>query len=193
MPIDATAYSRQLMALLPPGVVWNLEATSKLSAFFTALAQELARVDARAAALINESDPRTVSELLPEWEAMLGLPDPCVSVDQTTAERLRGVLAKYIAQGGQSLAYFIAVAAALGYTVTLTEYRQSTVEDDCETPCYGVAWAYAWQANAPLNTVNEMTVNDDVEQPFAWWANQALECVLGRLKPSHTTLIFAYS
>lgn len=191
--IAADAYARQLRALLPPGAVWNLEATSKLSAFVTGLAQELGRVDARAAALIDETDPRTITELLPEWEAMLGLPDPCVAIDQTTAERVRGVVAKYIAQGGQSAAYFIAIAAALGYVITVTEFRQYTVEDDVEAFTYGAAWAYAWQVNAPLNSVNEFTVNDDVEQPLAWWSNQALECVMTRLKPAHTVVRFAYT
>ncbi len=191
--LDGEAYGRQLQRLLPPGVLWNLEVNSTLTAFFTALAQELARVDARANSLMNESDPRTMTETLPEWEAMLALPDPCVSFSQSTAERARGVLAKYIAQGGQTVAYFIEIAAALGFTITITEFREASVEDDVETPMTGAPWAYAFQVNGPLVTIHEQTVEDDVEQPLRWWGNDALECIMRRLKPAHTSVVFSYS
>lgn len=193
MAKSADEYAGQLAALLPPGAVWNLDADSKLSAFWFALAQELARVDLRADALVNESDPRTISETLPEWEALLGLPDPCVSFDQTTAERVRSVVAKYIAQGGQSPAYFIEIAAALGFTITLTEFRPYTVGMAVNLPICGSTWAYAWQVNAPLASVQKMTVADAVDNPLRWWENEILECVMKRLKPAHTSVLFAYA
>lgn len=193
MARTANAYAHQLEALLPPGALWRLEADSKLRAFMVALAQELVRVDVRADSLINESDPRTLSETLPEWEAMLGLPDPCVSFDQTTAERIAGVLSKYVAQGGQTTAYFIEVAAALGFTITITEFTPFTVGSVCSMPIYGAAWAYAWQVNAPLQSAEYFTVADSVDDPLGWWSNQILECVMRRLKPAHTSVLFAYA
>jgi hypothetical protein len=81
------AYARQLKALLPQGVAWNLEPDSMVSRVMLALAEELARIDGRAAALIQEIDPRTTLELLPDWERMLALPDICAPAAQTLQER----------------------------------------------------------------------------------------------------------
>lgn len=61
-----------MKALLPPGKLWRMVA-STLADFLLACAQELARVDARADALIEEADPRTTTELLPDFELDLGL------------------------------------------------------------------------------------------------------------------------
>lgn len=193
MAKSADAYARQFTALLPPGAVWNLAVASKLSAFMTGLAQELARLDLRADALMNESDPRTISETLSDWERMLGLPDPCVAFDQSTAQRVGGVVAKYIAQGGQSPAYFIEIAAALGFTITITEFSQFTVASTCDQALYGAPWAYTWQVNGPPQSPEDFTVVASVDDPLRWWSNQILECVMTRLKPAHTTVRFVYA
>jgi uncharacterized protein YmfQ (DUF2313 family) len=166
---------------------------STISAFMMGLAGELARIDQRGDALINESDPRTIAETLNDWERMLALPDPCVSFDQSTAQRVGGVVAKYIARGGQSPAYFIEVAAALGFTITITEFTPFRVNDTCDKPCYGDDWAYTWLVTAPTQSVEYFTVADSVNDPLAWWGNQILECVLSRLKPAHTIVQFAYA
>ena len=71
--LAAAAYARMMKALLPPGKKWNLQPDSTLTAVFLACGDELARISQRSADLIEESDPRTTSELLAEWERMLGL------------------------------------------------------------------------------------------------------------------------
>lgn len=40
-------------------------------------------------------------------------------------QRQRAVVAKLFGIGGQSAAYFIRVAKALGYDITVTQYRQA--------------------------------------------------------------------
>jgi uncharacterized protein YmfQ (DUF2313 family) len=94
--------------------------------------------------------------------------------------------------GGASRAYFIGVAAALGFEIALTEFRPHTVNDDVEAEILGDAWAFAWRVNSAEATVINLVVTDDVEQPLAAWGNELLECALGRLKPAHTVLLFAY-
>ena len=54
------------------------------------------------------------------------------------------------------------------------------------------AWAFAWAVNATSTTVNELTVDDTVDDPLAYWGNAILECVLERIKPAHTYVVFAY-
>ncbi|MGH9349378.1 MAG: YmfQ family protein [Vicinamibacterales bacterium] len=193
MGLSVAAYARQLHQLLPPGAAWQTEPGSRLKALLLGIAEELARVDGRAMALIDESDPRTTLELLVEWERVLGLPDPCVPGEQSIAQRRIAAAARFTALGGQRAAYYIAVALALGYDITVSEFTPHDVDDDVEVPLVGEAWAYVWQVNAPTNSVGELTVEDTVEDPLAWWGNAALECVVSRLKPAHTHVIFAYA
>lgn len=191
--MDANAYAREFQQLLPRGAAWNLEPGSTLTRLLLGLADEYARVDDRAKVLVDEWDPRTTLELLADWERVYGLPDPCVGSDPSVVQRRNSLVAQIINLGGQTPAYFIAVAAALGFTVTITEFDEYSVEDDVDAFINGPAWAYAWQVNAPLNTVFEMTVDDLVSDPIASWGNEVLECVLERIKPAHTDVLFSYS
>lgn len=86
MGLSAAAYARQMKALLPPGKVWRM-VESVLADFFLACGQELARVDARADSLLEESDPRTTTELLPDFERELD-----ITASGTLAERRARVI-----------------------------------------------------------------------------------------------------
>lgn len=72
MGLGAEAYARMMAALLPPGRLWRL-VDGVLSKLLLACADELARLDARVDDLLDEADPRTASELIPEYERELGL------------------------------------------------------------------------------------------------------------------------
>lgn len=191
--MTADDYLSQLQALLPQGPAWPRDSSATLTMLLQAMADELARIDNRAAQLIEETDPRTTDELLADLERVAGLPDTCVATSQTTAQRRAALHAKLTTLGGQSAAYFIALAASLGYTVTITEFDQHTVADDVNHPLYGQPWQFAWQVNAPQDTVGVFDVNGTVDDPLAWWGNEALECSINRLKPAHTHVLFAYS
>lgn len=189
-------YLRQLQALLPPGPAWTRDDDAVITRLLAALSAELERVDGRAWQLIEEADPRTTAELFTDWERVVGLPDECVEAfgdEQTDAQRRVSLIGRLTTLGGQSPAYFIGAAAAIGYAITITEFAAFDVNDDVDSFLYDDAWNFAWQVDAALNTVTEFTVDDTVDDPLAAWGNALLECVLGRLKPAHTTIIFAYS
>lgn len=190
--MDAAAYLAQLQALLPPGAAWPREPGAVLTRVLTPVAGELARVDARAADLRREADPRTTLELLPEWEAECGLPDCCGGVADTLEARRARVVQQLLARGGQSRAYFLALAAALGFTVTITEFNHYVCELDCEQPVYDEPWRFVWRVDAAAVTVHELTAETVCEAPLAWWGNQVLECVIRRRKPAHTHVLFGY-
>lgn len=193
MGMTAADYLAQQQALLPQGAAWPREADATLTQLLNAFAEEFARIDGRALNLIEEADPRTTSELLADWERIAGLPDTCVTTSQTTAQRRAALVARLTTVGGQSAAYFIALALSLGFSITITEFQQHTVEDDVNHPLYGQPWNFAWQVNAALDTVGYLTVDDTVDDPLAWWGNDALECMINRLKPAHTLALFAYA
>jgi uncharacterized protein YmfQ (DUF2313 family) len=196
MGVIATDYLAQLQALLPPGPAWPKDADAPLTKMLSGLSQELARVDARALQLVEEVDPRTTAELFADWERVAGLPDACVVAfagDQTAAQRRASLVGRLAILGGQSPGYYIELAASLGYAVTITEFSEHNVNDDVEHDLYGTAWNFAWQVNAELNTVIEITVESLVDDSIAIWGNELLECVLKRLAPAHTTVLFSYT
>lgn len=195
MALTATDYLAQLQALLPQGFAWPRQADAALTKLLLAWADEMARIDGRAADLVEEVDPRTTAELLADWERVAGLPDSCVvayGVTQTAAQRRNALVAKLTTIGGQSAAYYIALAASLGYTITITEYKTFTVRSKVNDPLNDLPWRFTFTVNAPLNTVRRFTVRSAVNEPLAAWGNELLECVISRLKPAHTHVLFAY-
>jgi len=198
MALTATAYLAQLQALLPQGFAWPRQADAALTNLLLAWADELARVDGRAADLIEEADPRTTAELLADWERVAGLPDPCVEAlagTQTTAQRRAALVAKLTTIGGRSAAYYIALAASLGYTITITEFSpfqagHSAAGDALSND----GWTFVWQVNAPEASIVEFAAGrSSAGEPLRSWGNELLECVINRLKPAHTHVLFAYA
>lgn len=196
MALTDTDYLRQLQALLPSGPAWPKDDDVLLTRLLAGLSEELARVDGRAWQIAEEADPRTVAELFTDWERIAGLPDACAVAfggTQTTAQRRVALVGRLTTMGGQSPAYYIALAASIGYAITITEFRAHSVEDDVNYALFGSAWNFAWQVNAALNTINEITVDMTVEDPLAAWGNALLECVITRLKPAHAAVLFSYT
>lgn len=196
MALTADDYLRQLQALLPPGPAWPQDDDAPSTRLLAGLAAELARVDGRTRLLAEEADPRTASELFADWERVAGLPDACAVAfggPQTSDQRRAALVGRLTTLGGQSRAYFIGLAAALGYAITITEFHEHTVDDDVDHPLMGEDWNFAWQVNAALDTVHELTVDDTVDDPLAWWGNALLECVIERVAPAHTIVLFSYT
>lgn len=188
-------YEAQALALLPRGPAWPWAPGAPVQQLGSGWAYSLARVHGDVVALIDEADPSTTFELLGDWERVAGLPDPCALAfggDQELGQRQASLLAKITSAGGQTPAYYISVAQSMGYDITITEFREHTVDDDVDAELHGEPWAHAWSINAQASTVTELTVDDTVDDPLAWWGDAALECVFERIKPSHTVLIFTY-
>lgn len=196
MALTDSDYLLQLQALLPNGPAWPRDDQATLTQLLSALSVELARVDGRAMTLIEEADPRTTAELFLDWEHVAGLPDACAEAfggEQTLDQRRAALVGKLVTLGGQSPAYFIGLAAAIGYAITITEFHAHTVNDDVDYSILGEDWNFAWQVNAALNTVSELTISSGVDEPLAAWGNALLECVINRVKPAHTIALFSYT
>jgi len=136
-------YREAFLALLPQGQAWPKRALdSVLWKTCDGLNQYWGHVDSRAADLLEqESDPRITLELLPDWERAWGLPDPCYEAPQTIGERQRALVQRMTMIGAQSRQFFIDLAAYIGYTITITEYRVFVVGiDRCgDNRVYGTA------------------------------------------------------
>lgn len=192
---NSADFQAALTSLFPRGPAWNRTLQGLMPALRGALADAFAALHARILVFTEqESWPPTSVELLPDWEAEYGLPDPCTPASPTLEQRQAALAAREAAQGGQSPAYFMGVAAALGFTVMIVEYAPAECGvTTCGQPMNGSDWVYAWQVNAPSVTVTYAAAGHSVcGDPLSSFGNAVLQCVLNRIKPAHTVLIFAY-
>ena len=96
--------------------------------------------------------------------------------------------------GGQSPVYYIGVAAALGYTITIDEFAPVKFGTTrFGSPWYGAAWKYVWRVNVS-NAAKFPAKFGSARfgDPWTSYSGQQLTCVLNRLEPSHTILIMNY-
>lgn len=195
MALTTQDYLRQQQALLPQGVIWSREDDSSLTGLLTAFAAAFSAVDSRAWQLLAEADPRQTAELLADWERVAGLPDGCsVGATQSIAQRRIALISKLVRLGGQSQGYFISLAAALGYTITITEFRPFRAGQSHAGDAVATNWEFAWQTNGALNSITPFRAGQSgAGDPLNSWGNAILECIINRVKPAHTAVIFTYT
>jgi uncharacterized protein YmfQ (DUF2313 family) len=180
--VTAQDYRDQLHALLPKGAAWPRRLTTVWSGLLSGLAEELARVDGRGLDLIEEALPDTTLEMLSDWERVMGLPDECLPRDDSVESRRAAVLAKLIAQGGQSRAYFIGLAASLGYPgAWIEEFVPFTAGSQCNDPLNSDPWCFVWWLHVPQRG------------PDSDGRDRALECLINRYRPAHTHVTLRYA
>jgi uncharacterized protein YmfQ (DUF2313 family) len=183
--------------LLPRGRIWHRGWGTVQAEDLITLFPQTVRLNQRALDVLRETFPCTTDELLPEWEATLGLPDPCIGELATIQQRQAAVCAKFAARGGQSAAYFVALAAALGFTITITTFRPFYAsEGRVDEPLFDEQWAYVWQVtivNPSQAFVYFRVDQSTVDEPLVAFGNSVLECLFNAMKPAHTEIIFAYA
>jgi len=195
MAYSAEQYRTQLKALLPPGKAFPRERGTTLDALLDAMSQELARIDARIDRLPTEALPSTTSELLADWERVAGLPDSCSGLLADTMQARRNdLVSKLVSRGGQSPAYFIEIAAALGFEVKIEEFRPFQAGwSSAGDPLTNGDWQYTWRVRAPEVTVVPFRAGQSAAgEPLRVWGNDGLECRIRKYAPAHTHVFFAY-
>ncbi len=189
-------YQEMLAALLPPGPAWEPEQAPAVHRVLAGLAPEFARIDARANDLLNEMDPLTVRELVPDWERVMGLPDPCLGPAQSFEERQKAVRRRHVAVGGQRIAYFLELARELGYPhARITEHRAPRYGRSR----FGVArfgtWGqqYVWTVHLGQRLAVGRRWGVSVwGERFGANPGEGVECVFRRHAPAHTLVLFDY-
>jgi uncharacterized protein YmfQ (DUF2313 family) len=176
MTRDFNQYARLLKSLLPRGRAWNKE-DPILSQLLSGKAVELARVDSRVDDLLRERDTRTTVELITEHEEDFGL----AAGSQSISQRQVSLNTKLKATGSLMPSYYIALAAALGYTITIELY----------TP----AWAGLWTAGQPCGDQQNLfywTINIHIitsEPPAFATYDDLIDLLIHRI-PAHTKVIY---
>ncbi|WMT13343.1 YmfQ family protein [Serratia fonticola] len=192
-PVES--YSQALQSLIPFGLAWPRDPDAVQAAVIRALATSFQRSDSDAISLLKGGFPATATILLTEWEKSLGLPDDCsIGEVDTIAKRQAAVVSKFISTGGQSKSYFIGIAKALGYTITIKEFRQARAGlSVCGDSLNGDDWPFVWLVEAEDTTViNAQAGISYCGDPLRSWGNKQLECRMNALSPSHTIVKFGY-
>ena len=194
--VDARAYLAQLAGLLPPGKIWNSDRDTVLGQFLEALAEQLANIDLRAVSLLTDIRPNTTTNLIDDWERVLGLPDDCSETDAATLnDRRAAVISKLQVKDNLSAGSFIALAATFGVVITVEELDRQRAMAGTTLQTNQGRWRFVWWIELPATRINRLNVLSDVNTPLlvAETTYSELECRLRKLAPAHTLLIIGYS
>lgn len=194
---SALDYLWQVQRLLPRGRVWQRGWGTLQAAYLITLMPTWARLHASLNGIVADVFPCTTVAMLPEWEATLGLPDPCVQPPLATLQqRTAAVCGKWSARGGQSVEYFERLAAGLGFQITIQTFAPfRTGRSRTGDRLYSEEWAYAWRIDVQGNVgsiVYFRTGQSAAGEPLQTWGIAQLECIIGAMAPAHTIPIFAY-
>jgi uncharacterized protein YmfQ (DUF2313 family) len=212
---DGESYGYAFADLFPQGQAWPRERSTTFMGAVYGLADYWGFVDSRAADLLEiEADPRTTHELLPDWERAWGLPDPCLTLPVTEEQRRDILVEKITRLGAQSRQFFWNFSRQIvGTKIYIQEFSPFTcglsqVGDTRPGPEGG--WEeghYRWEIGRPEirfywrvrplgKTLHWFRTGRDNcgEDPMCRiLPDVALECILTRLKPAMTDIVFDYS
>lgn len=196
---DAEAYAGQLRQLLPRGPAWDFPPDGVFAGLLGALGEEFARIDLRALDLVEEADPRTTLELLPDWERVAALPDACAGAPDNVRERQIALHHKLTRLGSQSRAAYIEMAARIGYSITIEEHHPARIGVRLGTNLNGPDWAFAWTVHVrPFPGLGQQLtfavarLGDRLGVRLRGFGALDIECLIRRSAPAHTVVLFSY-
>jgi len=187
-------YRSPIAKFYPGGKAWENVRRDEIG-LLGALAAELCRMDERAKDLLEEIDPRTSTELLEDWEALLGIPDECTMSLTDIEERRSQAGQKLAAQGGMTAEFYEAVAERLGFNAIVTDYKSfrvgtSRVGDPLSNPfdpdkdvfrvgrnrvgesLKTFGWRYTFEVNVEATSVEPFRVGENrVGDPLVLFEN----------------------
>lgn len=187
-------YRTLLVNLLPRGKAWPRDRRFEVYNMLAGLAEEFLRIDLRVDQLLLEADPRSTTEMLEEWEAVVGIPDGCAPPAPTLDRRRRDIVARLTQQGALNKQFYIDFAAYLGFTITIQEYRPFRAGvSSAGDPLSNGDWVYAFTVRGPVETINFFSAGrNQAGDPLANWGNAFLECAINKRKPAGTIALYAY-
>lgn len=182
---------RQLVDLFPKGIIWNIPSTPDTlwGALLASFADERVRTEEDVTSLLIEAIPGLSTELLSDWERILGLPDETYPENPTIEQRRLLVHNKYVTKYVEmSISFYEQLALDFGAVVTIDDaaaggepFRvdQSRVD---RTPALGIDGARlnsTHLTNTWIATISGTATNKDI-----------IHKLFLKYKPAHTLLIW---
>ncbi len=195
MSRTADQVAEGLRALRPLGFASAADPDTYVAAHDRATAEEWARLETSAEALLAEIDLRQAVYLLPDYERVLG-PDPC-GRDQlalTDADRRTLAYQRWTRAATVCAGYFEGMAAELGIALTVQEFPLSY----CDTSVCGdelVPWPRHcdFLVTLPATRTWDAICGDAVAaDPLGGFTGNLMECVIRAESPLHAAPYFSY-
>jgi uncharacterized protein YmfQ (DUF2313 family) len=160
-----------------------------------AFAPSFQRASTAALDLIADAFPETTVDFIPEWQAALGLPDPCAGPAPTIVQQRQQIVARLTDSGGQSRSYFISLAQRLGYTISISNDAPFRCgQSACGQHLGTQDWFFNWIVSAPLYTINPFLAGQSTAgDPLSTNGNGVLICEIQERQPAHTVLNFNFT
>ena len=141
--------------------------------------------------LVQEMFPDTANLLLPCWERVLGITPPAGATLQS--RRIAATAMVAATPGDIKQPYFVALAAKMGYTVTIDSLTPFMAGwGRAGDPLYIADAIYIWivtVANQPLFQFR--SGQSAAGEPLSWWSEPGgLQTILNDLKPADVYLAF---
>lgn len=138
------------------------------------------------------SNPGQAGTLLAHWERVLGLSGK----DKPYQQRLTAVLTKINATGGLSIPYFMRLAEAAGYRISIEEpqpFRAGESRAGERIAPEDIIWT--WRVNVAGNSQKMWLFRaggSAAGSRLSEYSDSVIESVFEDLKPAHTWVGFAY-
>lgn len=153
--------------------------------------------DAAITALGGEFFPNTTDALLTEWERVYEITPPAGA---SLESRRLALVGKYQEAGDIKRPYFVALAAAMGYTIYIDDYTESQAGwQTAGAELLEEPWIYL---TAGVGLAGDTLASEDVRLPWLWeivvlavpavLPSPSLEQVFADLHPPHYQLNFTY-
>lgn len=168
-------YRQALLSLLPTGPIWSKVEGGILWYWANIIGESYKRNSVDALNLLTVAFPATATDLLPEWENTLGLPDPCLGYVEDINKRQKMVVGRLTDPIGNSANYYIQYAKnQFDQDITITQYAPFRFGTRFGHPFGNEKWSHTWK-------ITSHNKNQDY-----------LGCVFNRLSPAHTIFLFGY-
>lgn len=158
---------------LPSDICFSRDKESNTYKFFESLCTQWKEINEKISDFINNRSPRITNIFLEEWESVVGIPDSCFLVAETTEQRRKNIIFKLRAINITSSQDFIELASILGFTITITS-------GSAQGSFFPFTFPHIFEI--PINSSSRWVVNGS-DDPL-------LQCVFNKLKPAQTIIEF---
>lgn len=196
-------HTAALAANLPSGRVWvpKLMHNSRLRSFLRGLAPTFQAIDRVLQRYVDQTIPTETTDYLAEWEAALGIPDPCVPLETDEAKRRRNIEVKLaLLAGVQTKEDFQYLADLFNMTVDVNPGLDHVSIADggtgLKTPVFDIPTDFATLAVARHSIVVVETLPDIARFPYSFaipfsTSDQlTLRCLFETLKPATSQIVY---
>lgn len=180
---SATDYLGAMQALMPRGLIWSRDPAMVQTKVLAGLTKSYEVQNARANNLLVDAFPSSANELLPEWEATLGLPSAAAGPAPSLLARQTLVVARFVGAGGISIPYFANYASLLGYLVSIKGHAPFRCgQSRCGHALGGPERMFQWTVSASARA----------SMPFGAFGPAVLQAEMQRLAPPYAVLNFLF-